>query len=244
MVAYGAHRALEPIDLSLAAGEAVAVVGSSGAGKTTLLRLLGAALSPTAGSVLIDGVEAEQLSPSANRRLRAQVGFVHQDHQLVPNYRVIQNVLTGRVGQQGLFASIRSVLWPSKAEEQEVYALLDRVGLADKLFSWTSALSVGERQRVAIARALYQRPRLLLADEPIASVDPIRGRELIDLLLRLGREEGWTLVVSLHQPEVARSCFPRIIGLRKGHLVFDGRATAFSASIFDGLYALPGGGSA
>jgi phosphonate transport system ATP-binding protein len=222
-VCFDSTVALHGVDLALSRAP-IAIVGPSGAGKTTLLRLMGDQVQPSAGTV---EREVE----------RNRIGFIYQDHQLVPNYRVVQNVLTGRVGQQGLIASIKSVLWPSAEREQAVHALLSRVGVADKLFSWTSQLSVGERQRVAIARALYLQPEMLLADEPVASVDPVQARELLTLLLSLAREEHWGLAVSLHNIDLARALFERVIGLRDGRVVFDTEAAAVTDAQVQALYA-------
>lgn len=220
-VVYGEQRVLAAVDLHIAAGERVALVGPSGAGKTTLLRLLNGTLRPAAGSVVVDGVDLTQLPSRALRAVRARVGFVHQDHALVPNLRVSTNVLAGRLGRFGFFSATRSLLWPARSALAEVYDLLQRVGIGAKLFERTDQLSGGQRQRVAIARALYQQPAALLADEPLASVDPARSRDLLQLLDALARERGITFVCSLHDFPLAREYFPRLIGLREGRILFD-----------------------
>ncbi len=212
---------LAAIDLHIAAGERVALVGPSGAGKTTLLRLLNGTLRPAAGTVAVDGVELTQMPSRALRAIRARVGFVHQDHALVPNLRVSTNVLAGRLGRFGLLSATRSLLWPARSALVEVYNLLQRVGIGAKLFERTDQLSGGQRQRVALARALYQQPAALLADEPLASVDPARSRDILQLLDALTRESGFTLVCSLHDFPLAREYFPRLVGLREGHILFD-----------------------
>ncbi len=220
-VRYGAATALAGVDLTISSGEAVAVVGPSGAGKTTLLRLLNASVRPTHGSVRIDGDAIAGLGSRALRALRAEIGTVHQDLGLVPNVRVVRNVLAGALGRTGSLRSIRTMLRPSASELERVHVLLERVGIEEKLFQRTDRLSGGQQQRVAIARALYQEPRALLADEPVSSVDPARALDTVELLVELAREQGLTLCTSIHDVDLARRCFPRIVGLREGRVEFD-----------------------
>jgi len=241
-VVYQGRPALATADLVIEAGEALALVGPSGAGKTTLLRLLNGTLSPSAGSVLVDATELARLSPRELRRVRARVGFVHQDLALVPNVRAAANVLAGRIGTQGFLASLRTLALPSRAELAHVHALLARVGIGDKLFQRTDSLSGGQRQRVAIARALYQQPAALLADEPVSSVDPARARDTVALLRELCSERGLTLVISLHDLGLAREFFPRLVGMRAGEIVFDRATSAIDEREFGALYALDDGG--
>ena len=222
----------------MAAGEALAIVGPSGAGKTTLLRLLNGTLVPTRGRVAVDGVDLANLSRPGLRRVRSGVGFVHQDHSLVPTLRVSQNVVAGKLGQRGFWASVRSMLWPVGGDLERAFILLERVGIPEKLFERTDTLSGGEQQRVAIARALFQEPQALLADEPVASVDPARARDLILLLKEVAGERGLTLVCSLHDLELAKEFFPRTVGLRGGRVVFDRPTADVAASSFDELYRL------
>jgi phosphonate transport system ATP-binding protein len=232
---------LSSVDLAVESGEALALVGPSGSGKTTLLRLLNGALRPARGTVAVEGRDLFSLAPTELRAARARVGFVHQDHALVPNVRVAQNVIAGRLGQRGLLASLRSLVWPSARDLTEAHAVLERLGIEDKLFQRTDALSGGEQQRVALARALFQRPGALLADEPVASVDPARARTVIELLTGLAAERAFTLVVSLHDLALARAFFPRIVGLRRGRVCFDRRTEALSQADYDALYALAPG---
>jgi phosphonate transport system ATP-binding protein len=224
-VVYGGHTALEEAELSLAPGEAVALVGPSGAGKTTLLRLLNASVLPSRGRVCVDFQDLSVLTPGDLRALRARIGFVHQDLALVPNLRVSQNVIAGSLGRLSFLGSLRAMFWPVAADLGRAAALLERVGIGEKLFQRTDSLSGGQRQRVAIARALYQEPSALLCDEPVSSVDPARARDTVEVLTGISRERGLTLAVSLHDIELARAFFPRLIGLRRGRIVFD-RATA------------------
>ena len=232
-VRYGDVVALDGVSLALAPGERVGLVGPSGAGKTTLLRLFNGSVRPSAGKSLVLGQDVAALSPADLRRLRARVGFVHQDHSLVPNQRVIRNVLAGRLGQRSLAGAVRMMLFPTPSEAVDVHRILERVGVEEKLYERTDRLSGGQRQRVAIARALYQQPVALLADEPVASVDPARARDTVALLTSVSRERGLTLCMSLHNLDLAREFFPRLVGMRRGRVVFD-RATA---DISDGEFA-------
>ncbi|HKC23804.1 MAG TPA: ATP-binding cassette domain-containing protein, partial [Thermoanaerobaculia bacterium] len=221
-------------------GEALALVGPSGAGKTTLLRLLCSAAQPTSGRVLVDDSDLDRLGTTALRAVRARIGFVHQDLALVPNLRVSQNVIAGSLGALGFLASVRAMLLPSQADLDRVAAILERVGIGEKLFQRTDSLSGGQRQRVAIARALYQDPRALLADEPVSSVDPARARDTVGLLRSLCAERGLTLLVSLHDLELAREFFPRLVGLREGRIVFDRPTNELAESEYRELYRLDG----
>lgn len=236
-VEYGNCRALDSIDLDIESGEAVALVGPSGAGKTTLLGLLNGTVRPTHGTVAVDGHVLGDLSASELRRVRADIGFIHQDLALVPNLRVVQNVLAGRLGRISFLQGLRDAIFPSRECVADVYGILDRVGIPEKLYEPVHRLSGGQRQRVAIARALYQRPRALLADEPVSSVDPARARDAITLLIEISRERKLTLYVSLHNLELAREFFPRLIGLRGGRIAFD-RSSGVADGEFSALYDL------
>jgi phosphonate transport system ATP-binding protein len=238
-VSYDDKTALSLDQLNVSEGEALAVVGPSGAGKTTLLRVLGLALRPSAGTVELGGVPSTQFSSAALRQRRVDIGFVHQDFRLVPNLRVLQNVLCGRLGRMSLLASLRALTLPQSDDVRAVHALLERVGIADKLYQRCDNLSGGEQQRVAIARALYQQPRILLADEPISNVDPARADETVRLLVDICREDGLTFCASMHNVELARALFPRVIGLRHGRIVFDRATEDIDNEEIAALYRLP-----
>ncbi|MCB0324656.1 MAG: ATP-binding cassette domain-containing protein, partial [Bdellovibrionales bacterium] len=209
-----------------------------GAGKTTLLSLLNGSQQVTAGAVLVDGQRLDERRGAELRRLRSELAFVYQLLHLIPNLRVLQNVLMGRLGRLGFFSSLRLLLAPQKNVVEEVYQLLMRVGIAEKLYQPVSRLSGGEQQRVAIARALFQQPRALLTDEPVSSVDPARAHEVLELLTSLARERGVTLCMSIHQVELAQRFFPRLVGLRRGQVVFDGPPEDFTQAAYDSLYSL------
>jgi len=237
-VAYNGTPALAGIDLHIGPGEAVGIVGPSGSGKTTLLRLLNATVRPNAGSVAVDGEVLSGCSTRALRAIRSRIGFVHQDLSLVPNLRVVQNVLAGRVGRHGFWPSLKTVFYPGRAAVRRVHRILERVGIPEKLYERTDTLSGGQRQRVAIARALFQEPEALLADEPVSSVDPARARDAVGLLAAISREEGLTLCVSLHNLALAREFFPRLVGLRGGRIVFDRPTAELGDDDFAALYDL------
>lgn len=238
----GRAAALRVARLDIAAGESIAIVGPSGAGKTTLLRTLAAAVPIRIGDVHVDDSSLQSLSGAGLRRLRSRTGFIHQDLRLVPNLRVLQNVLCGGLGTLSLAGSIRALLFPSRTQRRRVFALLERVGIGEKMYERTDRLSGGQQQRVAIARALYQQPKVLLADEPVSSVDPARARHTVELLTALSRDAGMTCCASLHNIDLARELFPRLIGLKNGHVVFDRPSSEVSAEEIDELYRLGAAG--
>ena len=237
-VSFAATAAVDGVSLEIPQGDRVALVGPSGSGKTTLLRLLNATLSPTEGLVEAFGDNLAHLTGTRLRHTRQRIGFVHQDYALVPNLRVLQNVLSGQSGSRGFWRSMRDLLFASRTDTRNVYGLLKRVGIEDKIYERTDRLSGGQQQRVAIARALFQQPRALLADEPVSSVDPARARDTVDLLVNLAREQELTLIVSLHNVDLAREFFPRLVGLRNGRIAFDKGTADTSDAEFRGLYEL------
>jgi phosphonate transport system ATP-binding protein len=215
----GAVPAIRLIDLQIASGEQVAVIGPSGAGKTTLLQVLACALTPTAGSLQLDEVAPWRLSRRALQRLRGQLFLAPQVPPLPPRQRVVTAVLAARLPAMGLLASLRSLFYPN--DIPGAFDALDRFDLAEKLFERVDRLSGGERQRVGLARALLAPAKLWLIDEPLSALDPTRSRQAIDTLLGSARERGVTLVATLHQVDVALAHFPRVIGLRDGEVAFD-----------------------
>ena len=180
-----------------------------------------------------------EAAPNAQlRALRARIGFIPQDLGLIPNLRASQNVLCGRLGHQGLLQSLRPLFHAESAELEKVLAILDRLGIGDKLFHRVDSLSGGERQRVAIARTLYQEADYLIADEPLSALDPARARETISLLTQVARENELTLILSLHDIELAREFIPRLVGLRGGRLLFDSPAADITEGELAELYRI------
>lgn len=210
---FGTRTVLDGLDLSIAPGERVALVGPSGAGKTTLFRLAYGAFAPTAGRVFVDGTEPCRLTGRALRALRSKIAVVFQSHGLIEQLSAGANVIAGTFGRRSTWDSVRAIVAPHPGELADARAALDHVGLADRLPDRVFELSGGQRQRVAVARAIVQRASLVLADEPAASLDVERGREVVDLLLRDARERNATLVCTLHQLELTAG-FDRVIALR------------------------------
>ncbi|MCP5536667.1 MAG: ATP-binding cassette domain-containing protein [Akkermansiaceae bacterium] len=220
---FGATEALKDISLDIKTGEQVALIGPSGCGKTTLLRLMGTQLTPSQGEISSLESNPAALGPRDLKSLRTRIAMIPQHLGLVPNVSVLRNVLNGGLGEINLLQTVRQAIRPSRAEAHRAYKLLDRTGIREKIYDRTDSLSGGQQQRVAVARALYQNPAIILADEPVSAIDPARARDTIELLIQLSREEGLTLIVSLHNLELAREFFPRLIGLRGGRVVFDSR---------------------
>ena len=237
-VDYPTVSALRDVDLEVRPAESIGMVGLSGAGKTTLLGLFNGMVQPTRGHVHTLGTRLDTLSHGNLRSLRARVGFVHQELHLVPNLNVLQNVLMGKLGQISMVRALAMLSFPSRKTLVEVHDVLERVGIGDKLYERVDRLSGGERQRVAIARVLFQKPQILLADEPVSSVDPARARSVLELLTGLAREEGLTLCVSLHHLELAREFFPRLVGMKAGQIVFDRPVGSIAEDEFDSLFQL------
>ncbi|MCF8984550.1 ATP-binding cassette domain-containing protein [Pseudomonas syringae] len=227
--------ALRGMDLSIARGERVAIIGPSGAGKTTLLNLLASALPPSAGQLQVLGTDPWQLSSTRRQRLRSRIALIHQAPPLPARQRVVTAVSAGRLGQWGLGKSLLNLLHPLDISgAREVLARLD---LADKLFERCQQLSGGQLQRVGIARALYQQPELLLADEPVSAMDPRLADHTLALLCQHAIEHNVTLVASLHAVELALEHFPRVIGVRDGRIHFDLAASEVGREHLDTLYA-------
>lgn len=235
---FGPKKVLHSLNLKVEPGEAVALLGPSGAGKTTLLRLLNRALRPDAGTIQVNNLNLEELNDGALKNLRSGIAFVHQDLRLVPNLRVSQNVLSGSLGRRGFFKTLMMFFKPAAEDLLEVHRLLERVGIPDEMFQRVDRLSGGQMQRVALARALFQKPGLLLADEPVSSVDPARAADLLGLLMDINRDDGLTLCASLHDPELALRFFPRVVGLRHGRILFDKPAEDISPEEIQKLYLL------
>lgn len=229
-----AAPALSHVDLQVAAGEQLAVIGPSGAGKTTLLHVLCCALRPDAGTLRVDGRDPWALSAPALRRLRGSLFLAPQVPPLPPRQRVVTAVLAGRLPHQSLWQSLRSLVYPTGIAQAD--AALARFDVADKLFARVDRLSGGERQRVGLARALLAQARLLLVDEPLSALDPARAGQALATLTAAAREQGATLVATLHDVPMALQHFPRIVGMRSGEVVFDLPAAQVTPAMLQDLY--------
>src|SRR4028119_657672 len=235
---FGRFQSLADINLQIHAGDRVALVGPSGAGKSTLISLLNGTLLPTQGEVWVLGRNLAHLRPKLLRQVQRQIGTVYQQFHLVDNLRVIHNINAGHLGRWPFPKAAVSLIWPLEVETAA--KALVQVGIPEKLYQRTDSLSGGQQQRVAIARVLVQNPMAILADEPIASLDPERSREIMDLLRQLSQETGKTLVTSLHAIEFARSHYQRIIGLRQGRILFDTSAESLTSQMIEALYKTHG----
>lgn len=226
--------ALRNASLEVPQGEFLVLLGRSGAGKSTLLRCMNRLIDPTEGSITIDGIRVEKLRGGKLRKLRRRVGMIFQEFHLVKRKRVIDNVLHGRLGHKtGLSAALGLF---NEAEKREAYDILTRLGLEDQAFKRADQLSGGQKQRVAIARAMMQNPVVMLADEPVASLDPAASENVLGYLKRICKEEGITAVVSLHQVEYARVFADRIVALSDGEIIFDGLPDELNDATVERLY--------
>lgn len=235
---FGAHQALKKITLEVRQGERVALLGASGSGKSTLLRCLCALETIDAGSGRVEifgqPLQVAGKVSSDVRRLRRQVGIIFQQFNLVGRLPVMTNVLTGLAPELPLWRGLLGRF--NLTEQARALDALESIGLGPQAFQRASTLSGGQQQRAAIARVLVQGARLLLADEPVASLDPESTRRVMDLLMALNRDKGMTLVVSLHHVGLARRYCQRVVALRQGELVFDGPATALTPAFLQSLY--------
>lgn len=227
--------ALAPLSLAFRAGEQVAVIGPSGAGKTSLLHGLACALRPASGRLELDGVDPWTLSTRGLQRLRGELFLAPQVPPLPPRQRVVTAVLAGRLPHMGLWQSLRSLFYPIGMAEAE--AALARFDLGDKLFARVDRLSGGERQRVGLARAVIAGARLLLVDEPLSALDPARAGQAVETLTAAAREQGATLLCTMHDVPMALAHFPRVVGLQHGQLAFDLPAREVTPERLQALYA-------
>jgi phosphonate transport system ATP-binding protein len=228
----GDVHALKPTSLAFDAGRFTVLLGPSGAGKSTLLRCLNGLVAPTAGRTLADGL-GDIAQGHALREHRRRTGMIFQQHQLIGRLSALRNVLIGRLAYHG---SLRSLLPLPRADRLIALECLDRVGLLDRALDRVDTLSGGMQQRVGIARALAQRPRLILADEPVASLDPTTAAKVLALLHAICTADGITAIVSLHQVELGLSVADRLIGIARGAIVFDGAAASFTAANYQRIY--------
>tara|TARA_B100001027_G_scaffold34801_1_gene21359 strand:- start:271 stop:1038 length:768 start_codon:yes stop_codon:yes gene_type:complete len=230
----GGVEALKELNLEIKDGDFIIIVGLSGAGKSTLLRTVNNLVKPSTGTVYLEDKNVTNARKKELKQIRSQIGMIFQTFNLVNRSTVLKNVLTGRLSN---ISTIRSILglWP-KDQKQMAFEALNQVEILEKAYVRASNLSGGQQQRVGIARALSQKPKVMLADEPVASLDPITSRVVMSYLKKINNELGITTIVNLHFLDLAKEFGDRLIGLRDGKLVFDGNVNDVSDEDFENIY--------
>ncbi len=230
----GGVHALKNLDLEIPDGEMMVIVGLSGAGKSTLIRAINGLVPLSGGDVTIDGASVRHAKPKQLREIRSRIGMIFQTFNLVKRTSVLNNVLLGRLHDAG---TLRSLLgWYGKDDVEIAMQALERVGIVEKAYVRAANLSGGQQQRVGIARALAQKPKIILADEPVASLDPPTSHVVMRDLQRINRELGITTIVNLHFLDLAKVYGERIIGMRQGELVYDGPGADADEHVFRDIY--------
>lgn len=235
---YGQTRAVDQVSLDIPQGQFVSIIGPSGAGKSTLLRLINRLAEPSQGEIRLGNTNITQLRNSDLRYWRRDCAMIFQQFNLVERLDVLTNVLVGRLADHGFLSSMTMRF--SDEERAEAIRALDRLGLVPRALQPAGTLSGGQQQRVAIARALVQRAKILLADEPIASLDPGNATRVMDALRRINREDGITVLVNLHTLDTARHYSDRIIAMRMGQVIFDGKPQDLTSDVVRDLYGESG----
>ncbi|HVO41011.1 MAG TPA: phosphonate ABC transporter ATP-binding protein [Aggregatilineales bacterium] len=228
------HEALKTISFSAQKGEIIAIIGRSGAGKSTLIRCINGLQKPVRGSIILDNQEITTLDESQLRRVRRQIGFIWQEYNLVDRLSTMTNVLTGRLGYNDGIAPLLGIF--GRDDRAIAVRNLERVNLLHRAQQRADSLSGGEKQRVSIARAMTQQPKLILADEPVASLDPALSWQIVNDISRLAREDNVLTIINIHQTELAKEFADRVIGIANGLVVFDGKPTELDDSAMDRVY--------
>ncbi len=233
---FGARTAVDAVSLSIPTGQMVGVIGRSGAGKSTLLRLVNRLAEPSAGRILADGTDVGTLAGAALRRWRRDCAMIFQQFNLVPRLDVLTNVMLGRLQRRSRLDNLLGRF--TRDERLAALAALERLGIAETAPQLAGTLSGGQQQRVAIARALVQEPSIVLADEPIASLDPLNAERVMDALAAINRDDGLTVVTNLHTLDTARRYCERIVGMADGRVVFDGPPGELDADAVRRVYGV------
>ncbi|MFT3890251.1 MAG: phosphonate ABC transporter ATP-binding protein [Anaerolineales bacterium] len=226
-------QALKNVSFDVKDGEFLVVIGLSGSGKSTLLRCINRLIDPTEGKIFLDDIDVTAAAPTELRNIRRKIGMVFQQFNLVKRSSVMTNVLSGRLGYVNPWLSLIGI-WPEE-EKQKAIKSLERVGIADKAYNRADALSGGQQQRVGIARALMQDPKLILADEPVASLDPVLSHSILQYLEQLNKE-GITVICSLHFLDLVHRYATRVVALKDGVKVFEGSAKEIDRAKFKEIY--------
>ena len=226
--------ALKNISLQIEQGEFVAIIGLSGAGKSTILRCINRMHDITKGELTVDGVDVDSLRGKELRRYRRKVGMIFQSFNLVSRSTAIKNVLTADVPDMPFFKVLLGIF--SKEQKMRALESLDKVGILDKAYTRCDQLSGGQQQRVALARTLNQNPKIILADEPVASLDPITAKQVMQDFVRINQEMGISILLNIHHVELALEYADRIIGIRAGRIVYDGPSANVDQKVLDAIY--------
>lgn len=227
-------HALKDVDLKIEQGEFVAIIGLSGAGKSTLLRTINRMHDITEGTLTVDGTDVMQLKGKELRRFRRKIGMIFQSFNLVTRTMVINNVLMSKVPELPFFKALFGI-YP-KEDKLKALEALDKVGILDKAFVRADQLSGGQQQRVALARTLAQNPQIILADEPVASLDPVTAKQVMGDFQRINKEMNITILLNIHHVDLALQYASRVVGIREGQIVYDGPASEVTQDILDKIY--------
>ncbi|WP_042252787.1 phosphonate ABC transporter ATP-binding protein [Paracoccus sp. PAMC 22219] len=231
---FGRKAAVDHVSFRIDGPAFVGIIGRSGAGKSTLLRMMNGLTPATSGRILVEGRDVASLTGAAARQWQSQCAMIFQQFNLVPRMDVVSNVLHGILNRRGTLQTVLN-LWP-RADIVRALEILDRLGIAEQAPKRAEALSGGQQQRVAIARALMQDPRIILADEPIASLDPMNAQIVMDTLRRINVEDGRMVIANLHTLDTARRYCDRVIGMRDGRVVFDGLPSQLTTGVARDIY--------
>jgi len=226
--------ALKGVSLEIKQGEFVAIIGLSGAGKSTLLRSINQMHTITEGKLLVNGIDVSSLSGKSLRRFRRDIGMVFQSFNLVKRTSVIKNVLAARVADMPLWMSLLGLY--TKKDKIIALEALDQVGILEKAYTRADQLSGGQQQRVALARCVAQQPKIILADEPVASLDPVTSNQVMNDFVKINKELNITVIANMHHVDIALKFAQRVIGIKEGLIVFDGPSTQVNNQILKEIY--------
>ncbi|MFR9217098.1 MAG: phosphonate ABC transporter ATP-binding protein [Ruthenibacterium sp.] len=227
-------EALRNISLSIEQGEFVAIIGLSGAGKSTLIRTINRMHDITSGTLTVDGTDVMSLHGKSLRAFRRRIGMIFQSFNLITRTTVVKNVLTAFVPDMPWWRAVPGIF--TKAEKTAALEALDKVGILDKAFVRADQLSGGQQQRVALARTLAQGPQIILADEPVASLDPVTAKQVMDDFARINRDMKITVLINIHHVDLALQYASRVIGIRAGEVVYDGPAAQVDEAVMQAIY--------